>query len=440
MARRLNLLEEEKPFHSMFEILEDIQEKADTLPKGVIMRVRGKFAHADKVTANGTLYKKSLWEREAERIKPSLEERSVLMLADHPEKTPEGQTKSPSVNSVVGGLTALSILPGGEVMGEAEFADTEAGRNAAAIVRAGFKLGTSSRARGTFTEAVINEGDPLADGNPEWVGQKVKVVDENFYFKTFDVVVDQSVDGAKIADFQEQEENENMFDIAKLTEEEWKKVLDSDKVKALVEGAVKTKEEGLKKDFEEKVRAEVTKMTEEYLKSDEFAEKFQAPEDDEEDGEEEDPKGKKGKKGKMANFGGKKAPPFEGAEEDARFKALEERLAKTEAENKKLLEEAAKVKEQEKVAAIVEECLKDKSAFVCEKVRKELVGKELREEEAREFVKGRIDLVEAIVKDVGGTVPAGKGVMMGGDREPPKDELTEQQKAVNGQVQMLTSL
>ena len=439
MARRLNLIEEEKPFHSMFEILEDIQEKTDTLPKGVIMRVRGKFAHADRVTANGTLYKKSLWEREAERIKPLLEERAVLMLADHPEKTPEGQTKSPSVNSVVGGLTTLSILPGGEVMGEAEFADTEAGRNAAAIVRAGFKLGTSSRARGTFTEAVFNEGDPLATGNPEWVGQKVKVVDDNFYFKTFDVVVDQSVDGAKIADFQEQEETEHMFDIEKLTEDEWKKVLDHDKVKSLVEGAVKTKEETLKKDFEEKARAEIAKMTEAYLKSDDFNEKFQPPEDDEdEDDEEEEPKkGKKGK-GKLANFGGKKAAPFEG--EEPRFAALEERLAKTEAENKKLIEEAAKAKEREKVAAIVEECLKDKSAFISEKVRKELAGKDLREEEARDFVKGRIEMVEAIVKDVGGTVPAGKGIMMGGDRETPRDELTESQRAANGQVKMLTSL
>jgi hypothetical protein len=438
MARRLNRLDEDKPFLSKFDILEDIQEKADTLPKGVIMRVRGKFAHADKITSNGTLYKKSLWEREAERIKPLLEERSILMLADHPEKNEKGETKTPSVNNVVGGLTALSILPGGEVMGEAEFADTEAGRNAAAIVRAGFKLGTSSRARGTFTEAQLDEGDPLAAGNPEWIGQKVKMVDDNFYLRTFDVVVDQSVEGAKIADFQEQEENETMLDIAKLTEDEWKKVLDSDKVKALIEGAVKSKEESLKKDFEEKARAEVVKMTEEFLKSDEFAEKFQPPEDEEDEEDEEEAKPKKKGKGKMANFGGKQAAPFEG--EDERFKGLEERLAKTEAENKKLLEEAAKVKEQEKVAAIVEECLKDKSAFVSEKVRKELAGKDLREEEAREFIKGRIELVEAIVKDVGGTVPAGKGVMMGGDREPPKDELTEQQKAAQGQVRMLTSL
>ena len=444
MARRSNLLEEQTPFKSKFEILEDIQEKADTLPKGVIMRVRGMFAQADKVTANGTLYKKSLWEREAERIKPLLEERAVLMLADHPEKLTDGTVKSPSVNNVAGGLTGLTVLPDGKVMGEAEFIDTAAGRNAAAIVRAGLKLGTSSRARGTFTEEELNEGGPFAAGNTEWIGQKVKVVDDNFHFKTFDVVVDQSVQGAKIDDFQEEEIIPMELDIAKLTEKDWEKVLGHDKVKALVEGKVKESEETLKKEFEGKIRAEVTKMTEDYLKSEEFTEKFVAKdeEDEEADGEEEDPKGKKkGKKGKgnVDNFGGKKAPPFEG--EDERFTLLEERLAKTEAENKKLTDEANKAKEREKVVGILDESLKGKAPFVVEKVRQELAGKDLREEEAREFIKGRIEFVESICKVAAGDNPTGKGIMMGGDRtDPPPAELSEQERAVKAQVSMLTSL
>jgi hypothetical protein len=441
MARRSNLLEEQRPFFSKFEILEDIQEKADTLPKGVIMRVRGMFACADKVTANGTLYKKSLWEREAERIKPLLEERSVLMLADHPEKLPDGSVKSPSVNNVAGGLTGLTVLPDGKIMGEAEFADTEAGRNAAAIVRAGFKLGTSSRARGTFTEAELNEGDPLAAGNTEWIGQKVKVVDDNFHFKTFDVVVDQSVAGAKIDDFQEEETIDMELDIAKLTEKDWEKVLGHDKVKALVEGKVKESEETLKKEFEGKIRAEVTKMTEEYLKSEDFTEKFVAKDEEDEVDDEEDPKAKKKKgKGGVDNFGGKKAPPFEG-EADERFSLLEERLAKTEAENKKLTDEANKAKEREKVVGILDESLKGKAPFVVEKVRQELAGKDLREEEAREFIKGRIEFVESICKVAAGDNPSGKGIMMGGDRQEPKtEELTEQERAVKAQVSMLTSL
>jgi hypothetical protein len=96
MARRIvGELVEDKALFSKFEVLEDIQEKSEALPKGVIMRVRGMFAQADRVTQNGTLYKKSLWEREVERIKPNLEERSVLMLSDHPEKLPDGSVKSP---------------------------------------------------------------------------------------------------------------------------------------------------------------------------------------------------------------------------------------------------------------------------------------------------------------------------------------------------------
>jgi len=229
------------------------------------------------------------------------------------------------------------------------------------------------------------------------------------------------------------------LDITKLTEDEWKKVLDSDKVKALVEGKVKEREEVLKKDFEEKVRVDVTKMTEEYLKSEEFAEKFVPPEDEEDAEDEEDPKAKKGK-GKAANFGGKKAPPFEG-EQDERLQLLEASLAEVKAENAKLAEEARRAKEREKVTAIVEESLKGKAPFVVEKVKAELVNKELREEEAREFVKGRIDLVESIIKAASVDVPAGKGLALGGDREPPKaDELTEAQKAAKHQVSMLTSL
>jgi len=443
MARRIvGELVEEKALFSKFDVLEDIQEKSEALPKGVIMRVRGMFAQADRVTQNGTLYKKSLWEREVERIKPNLEERSVLMLSDHPEKLPDGSVKSPSVKNVAGGLTNLTVLPDGKVMGEAEFADTEAGRNAAAIVRAGFKLGTSSRARGTFTEVQLEETNPLAAANPDYVGQKVKVVDENFQFRTFDLVVDQSVQGAKIDDFQEEETIPMALEISKLTEDEWKKVLDSDKVKALVEGKVKEKEEELKKDYDTKVKADVVRMTEEYLKSEDFASKFEPVEEKCADGEdeEEDPKSKKKGKGKIANFGDKKANPFEG-EAAEKFALLESQLEEVKAENQKLADEAKRIKERERVAAILDESLKGKSPFVTEKVRQELKDKDLTEEIARDFIKGRIDFVESICKAAEAEVPAGKGLLLGGDREPPKaDELTEAQKAVQAQVGMLTSL
>jgi hypothetical protein len=443
MARRVGELVEDKALFSTFQILEDIQEKAETLPKGVIMRVRGMFAQADRVTQNGTLYKKSLWEREVERIKPNLEERSVLMLSDHPEKLPDGTVKSPSVKNVAGGLTNLQVLPDGKVMGEAEFADTEAGRNAAAIVRAGFKLGTSSRARGTFTEVQLEETNPLAAANPDYVGQKVKVVDENFQFRTFDLVVDQSVQGAKIDDFQEEETIPMALDISKLTEDEWKKVLDSDKVKALVEAKQKETEEAAKKTYEDKVRGEVVKMTEEFLKSDEFAAKFEAA-DEEEDDEEEDPKAKKAKKGKgkLANFGDKKANPFEG-EAAEKFALLESQLAEVKAENQKLADEAAKIKERERVAAILDESLKGKGPFVTEKVRAEVAKRadDLTEEIARDFIKDRIDFVESVCKAAEAQAPAGKGLMLGGDREAPKaEDLTEAQKAVQAQLSMLTSL
>lgn len=435
MARKVGLLQEDGEVQ--FEILEDIHEKAETLPKGVIMRVRGMFAQADRVTANGTLYKKSLWEREAERIKPQIEARSILMLSDHPRRKEDGSVESPSVRNVIGGLTSLSVLPDGKVMGEAELADTAAGRDAAAIVRAGLKIGTSSRARGTFTETQLEEANPLATANPDYVGQKVKVVDDNFQFRSFDLVVEQSVAGAKIDDFQEEESIEMDLNIDKLTEKEWEKVLGSDKVKALVEGKIKEQEEALRKEFEETQRKDTQKMTEEYLQSDKFLERLEGklPPEFLKNIEKAKKKGKKDEEDE------------EDAEEgatDERFALLESQMAEVKAENQKLVEEARKAKDRERVAAILEESLKGKAAPVAEKVRAEVAKRvDLTEEDARAFVKDRIELVEGIFKLAEAAVPAGKGVMMGGDREEPKadeKQLTEQERAVKGQVNLLTSL
>lgn len=441
MARNAGLLQEDGEVQ--FEILEDIHEKSETLPKGVIMRVRGMFAQADKVTANGTLYKKTLWEREAERIKPQLESRSVLMLSDHPKRKEDGSVESPSVRNVIGGLTSLSVLPDGKVMGEAELADTAAGRDAAAIVRAGLKLGTSSRARGTFTETQLEEATPLAAANPDYVGQKVKVVDDNFQFRSFDLVVEQSVAGAKIDDFQEEETIEMDLNIEKLTEKEWEKVLGSDKVKALVEGKIKEQEAALRKEFEEVQRKDTQKMTEEYLQSDKFLERFEGKLPPEFLANIKGKKGKKkGEKGEEDDEGADEGAN-EGAD-DGRFALLEQQMAEIKAENAKLVEDAKRAKDRERVAAILEESLKGKPAHVAEKVRGEVAKRgDLTEEDARAFVKDRIELVEGIFKLAEASVPAGKGVMMGGDRAEPKPEekpLTEQERALKSQVGLLTSL
>jgi len=414
-VRTAAYLFEQKPLFSKFEVLEDIQEKSESLPKGVIMRVRGKFGHADKVTANGTLYTKKLYERETSRMLPDIQERAILMLADHPPRKPDGSVESPSVNSVIGGLTNLSILPDGSVMGEAELADTVAGKNIAAIVRAGFKIGISSRARGTATEAEFLKEHPLAESNQDWVGRRVKFVNEDFILKSFDIVVEQSAPGAKIDDFQEEETAEMNFDITKLVEKDWEGILAHDKVKALVEAKVKEKEEAMSKNFEESMRKEISGMVLEYLKSDEFLERFETDDADEEVIDKSEAK-------------------------DEELKKLEVRVTKAEAENKKLTEAIAFEKDQKKVVEIVEESLKGKPALVIEKVRGELKDKVLTESTAQAFVKGRIDLIESICKIAGADAPAGKGIMMGGDRDEKKIELTEQEQVLANQARMVTML
>jgi hypothetical protein len=151
-------------FTGTFNFVEDVATEPGK-PKKV--KVRGEFAKCDEATANKRVYPAQLWEREIKRLKESFTDRKVFGELDHPS---DGRTMLNRVSHLVTGLT----IEDGKVIGEAEILDTEAGRNLQALLKAGCKVGVSSRGYGST--------------KPNSKGEDV--VQEDYKLATFDFVAD----------------------------------------------------------------------------------------------------------------------------------------------------------------------------------------------------------------------------------------------------------
>jgi hypothetical protein len=142
-------------------------ELVESESKGGNLRVRGEFARAGVATENKRLYPKMLWEREIGRLTPGFSERRVFGELDHPD---DGKTKLSRVSHIV---TNLNIKDG-IVVGEAEILPTARGKDLAALLRSGCRVGVSSRGYGSTK--------PNAQGDD--------VVQEDYRLLTFDFVAD----------------------------------------------------------------------------------------------------------------------------------------------------------------------------------------------------------------------------------------------------------
>jgi uncharacterized Zn finger protein (UPF0148 family) len=457
--KELGWLCEDIPVWSKFEFLEDVTEgKRSELPEGVIARVRGTFGHANKVTANGTCYPRSLMEREMGGLKEKMKNREVLMLSDHPKRKekPDGTVvvEPPSLSSAVGGTISLEMDEQGAIYGVCDLADTAKGRDIKALAKAGYKLGISSRARGSTTEQTITKDHYLAESNPEHIGKKVKVLNEDFELKGYDFVMDQSVSGATISTFQESEDSQMEFDLAKLTEDQWKKIMESEKIKSLIEGTVKDFEKTQEESFNQKMQTEVTKQVAEYIQSEDFLSKFEKIDDDEDAVLEQEgtcpecdatvPKGSKfcpacGTKVVAA----KKAAKAESNQDmDKQIQEMQKSISGLQEENQKLKTAQARDQEIVRMKNLVSESLKSKPGFVQEKVLTDLDINTLTEQTLPDVLKKKISFVEGFISTLGidaSKLPSGSGVMMYNDvMEEKKDkskeakkETTEQSRQVN---------
>lgn len=133
------------------------------------VRVRGEFARADLPTENRRVYQRSLWEREIGRLTKNVGDRKVLGELDHPA---DGRTQLSRVSHI---LTGLELDPdSGVVVGEAEILDTDRGKNLAALLKSGARIGVSSRGYGSTKSNEKGED----------------IVQDDYRLLTFDFVAD----------------------------------------------------------------------------------------------------------------------------------------------------------------------------------------------------------------------------------------------------------
>jgi len=147
--------------------------------------VRGEFARSGKATENKRVYPRSLWEREIQKLGQAMAEKKMFGELDHPN---DGRTSLQRVSHIV---TGMEVGDNGVVMGEAEVIDTARGRDLKAMLKAGCKVGVSSRGYGSTR---TNE-----DGD--------EVVQEDYNLVTFDFVAEPADSTAYPDVYSESKEN-----------------------------------------------------------------------------------------------------------------------------------------------------------------------------------------------------------------------------------------
>jgi hypothetical protein len=129
--------------------------------------VRGEFASYGKATANKRFYGENIWKQEISRLEEALGDRRVYGELDHPT---DGRTSLKRVSHIVTGMH----LENGILVGEAEILPTKEGLQLEVLLKAGCKVGVSSRGFGS-----VKTDDKGID-----------VVQEDFKLQTFDFVAD----------------------------------------------------------------------------------------------------------------------------------------------------------------------------------------------------------------------------------------------------------
>jgi len=138
------------------------------------IKVRGLFGEAEAKNGNGRIYPKSILEREVNRLQPQITERRLIGELDHPSEEVVHLANASHL------ITDLQ-LEGNKVIGEAEILNTPAGKVLQELIKAGVKMGISSRGTGSL------EHDMQED---------VYRVQDNLKMITWDMVSDPSCFGA----------------------------------------------------------------------------------------------------------------------------------------------------------------------------------------------------------------------------------------------------
>ena len=106
------------------------------------VKFRGVFSEAERPNGNKRIYGKTLLEREVKKLQKQIGDRRLLGELDHPS---DEIVHLGNVSHVITGLN----MQGNHVMGEGEVLNTPAGKVLAELLKAGVKLGISSRGTGS---------------------------------------------------------------------------------------------------------------------------------------------------------------------------------------------------------------------------------------------------------------------------------------------------
>lgn len=142
----------------------------------------GKFGHVDRPTDNQRVYFRKYMEGQIRTLAGIAKEGALFGELDHP----EAPTTALSRCAIL--IRELRIDAAGNVLGEADVMDTDAGRNLKAIMDAGGRPGISSRGRGSVK--VNSEG--------------IEEVQDDFELDTYDVVARPAVADARPRVFTEE--------------------------------------------------------------------------------------------------------------------------------------------------------------------------------------------------------------------------------------------
>jgi hypothetical protein len=459
------LTESINPFFTEVEITGDSLDESTKkkLPRGAIMTFNAKVGHAGKITANGRYYSKKLIEREVTRLQGPIVDKRVEGLYGHPNKV-LGGTPDPARAAYL--VTGLTMNEQGEVFMSGSIHGTRAGKDMAARIRTGAKIGFSARGGGSAEEVTLNDKHE-AWSDPEnhiWEGKTIEHVNEDYELRTYDNVIGQAIKDAEIHAYLEQREKEMSFDLKKLTEADWKEILESDQFKSALEKEKVVLAEDAKKHLmsdefltENKnvILKNVLGMDEEKLtKIVELLEKGEGAEDIEEakvkcsecDGV--IPSGAKfcpacgaatpsKDEGKTESEGDDMDNKFE--ELLKRVKNLEEANGELSEKNKALTENLNERDERDSLAKVVSECLDGKPAAICEAVKNDLEDLGLTSKTAEEKINKRVRFYEEFAKQTGGNLDQGVGAVKPKDVDE-KTELTESEKHEADAVDVLREI
>lgn len=451
---------ERVPFETVPEIkydTKDLQEmteeakKKEGLPPGAIMVFEAKIFHAGRVTANGRLYRPQLLRAASARLNEDVKERRVKGLAGHPKPD---ESPDPSRACLVP-LGLWMEEEDGSGWSKAAVPDTSKGRDLAALVRMGVKVGFSIRGRGKSRQVEMTDKHPCYQGNEHWAGKVIEDVEDHYRLEAYDWVDNQAVRDAELSNYHESEDAVE-FKIEELTEEQWKTIINADKIKAHVAEATKEATKGI---TEEQVRklaegeelAKVLvgnkKLVEDLAKNKAFTEALAAQFDD---GEPEPEPEKKVEcttckkpitEGSTfcAVCGARQVAMTEGVEpdkpgdeKDKAIKALTEANQKLTERQEKIEAERKADKDKAAVEKIVTEAVQDKPEKVQSGVRNYLAEQALTPDNAGEKAKAAVEFIEGLLGDQATEGDTGKGHSQNADGQVAEDDKNKRNHSPEG--------